>query len=294
MPLTDQIALQKLKQPIGQADPTERDTALAGLKAAAPTQQPYKPAMRNQAEVEYMVKQLGLSPDLANGGTSQRDIEQVYNPIHQYQQDIERQKVGSPVAVARLQNEGQLGAENIRAGASRDVASTAAKSRLDEAYVNREGAQRLQDSNPQGDYYRALAKTLGVNSDGQGDRQINHVGPGGVTFGNDRPTSPALFGRLDAARKAYQASQHWYNGNVGDPSLKAEMDKLEQLTGVAASGNGQPDEDPQEIENFASDIISDPAAGKLPWEQLQTRLPPELTPNQREHLRATLAKLRGF
>lgn len=134
--------------------------------------------------------------------------------------------------------------------------------------------------------YEAFQRLL---SGAQGPKSISMSGVGGATFGSNAEVNPAMYARLDAARKAYENSKTF--GFGGDPGLKAEVDKLMQLTGLAAPPAAGAGDD--EIQKFALDIMDDPTAANLPWEQLQGMLPPELTPQQREALRVALAAHRG-
>lgn len=142
-----------------------------------------------------------------------------------------------------------------------------------------------------GSQYDLVRELMGGNFSDKAPKSVSVPGVFGATFNNETGNNPAIYARLDAARKAYEASKSFGGFGSGDPALKAEVDKLTQLAGLggtSSSGGGDP-----EIDSFAQDIVNDIDSKNLSWVQLQPMLPPELTPAQREQLRVTLSRLRG-
>lgn len=202
-------------------------------------------------------------------------------------QKLEEEKLRQPIEQEKLKGEYALKAEAARAAA----------------------AQHLQDTSGEQERYRALARTLGVvaNEANAGSRDIRGVSASGVTLGPGlTKVDASLFGRLQAAQKAYDASTYIF-GLGGDPAKKAVVDQIQaeinrQNAAVSGAGAPQPGGPPptdlydqdEEVNSYVEKLIFDVRTKNLSWTQLQPWLDPAMTAIEKEKLRAALMAKRGF
>ena len=267
-------------------DLKERDTVLQGLKAALPAPPTPHPAMRNQAAVEALVHKLGLGASAANGSISQSDLESADVQMNQFADEMERLKTTSPRDVARINAESAGAISRGEIGGREHVANIEAASNLARQQEASRGALGVESERQsgKGSQYDLVREMMGGGFGNKTPKSISVPGVMGATFQNDQPQA-ALFGALDRARKAYDNSRGpWAKmmGGEGDPTLKAEVARLEGMTGLS-----QEQDDP-EIASFAQDILADPDVNHKSWEDLQANLPQDLTPRQREQLHRIL------
>lgn len=276
MPATLPINKLKAASPDGPYDPDQdqayvreamnTDSVLAGLKAAQPKPAPYRPPMRNQAEVEYMVKELGLSPQMANGGTSQYDIEQVYRPQHQFEQDMTRQKISSPRDVAEITGRNQLASTEAAGRSHERVAGIEGESGLRRQQEVSRGALGVETERQSGkgsgyDLMREL-----MNGGMGGNKQPRSVSIPGVmsaTFPTEaQSVSAPILKRLEDARN--KVTQAWAGPFGGRQQAQQELD---QLVGLAVPEGLMP----AHIQEWIDGIVADPEYAGLSIDQIMEK-----------------------
>ncbi len=175
-----------------------------------------------------------------------------------------------------------------------EIAKTNMAGGAEEARIKAEAAQKLQETSGVPEYYGALSKTLGMQSEA-GQPNLRSISKSGASFAPaDKPINPALFGRLQAAQKAYDSSQGFFGK---DSTLKAQVDQIQHEIDAQKSGGVTPQgvgHDP-DVDALAQQLISNPKAAGLPWDQLQKWVAHNnFSPDQLSQLQSTLHQLRGF
>ena len=258
--------------------------AFEGLRAAQGSQPgmssmgPIEAPRRNQAAVEFYAKNLGLGPDATSGSISQADLQSVYEQEQQRRDMMEMAKILGPERQQRIQSGGEL--EKQRE-------------------ANR-GQQQLQDTSPQGEYYRNLGKFLspGAQTSPEG-RRVTHAGPGGVSFGYEPTSAASYFPQLRKAREGLKNATGYFTNSDDYDQWKAEVARLEQLAGVApgaalpVDGVQGGDDSTEMLACAQENILNDPDVKDMPWEQLMPMLDPSFTPAQLAALQAVLTQARG-
>ena len=298
-----------------------QDQALNSLRSLQSTSNAARsiPMRRRQEDIlDEMRRNLyleGQRPGLTFSGATPVDIEKA-------QSDLGDSPNFGNEAVARLKDYENSQYDANKAGFENPQASAAYGRSMEEQKMNMpireaevtggydlqkqaqadKARQQLQDTDPQGGYFKQLGDVLGGGS--LGDRAITHVGPGGVSFATPQKPSAGstVSNALVAARRAYAANP--------SPGLQAQIDILEKQLGVPPaqespglldilSGGmfGSKEDasvDPAEVASFAEQyILNDPEVMTWPLERIRRGFDPSMTPAFAEQLLKVISQARG-
>lgn len=314
MPFLSQLPINRLKkfnadpedyQDYGPTQQTSPDLALEGLRGrAAETSGMISGRMRQEDLLNEMKRNIyleGQGKGRVVSGATPLDVESLQSKLNESPNfgTVAQATAAKNAEASRSASLGGFGSPQEAAGYGRQMEAEKIQAPQREAEIQGASALERQREYSRGALevekargaskeaqYEAFQQLLGGS--GAKPKSISMSGIGSTTFDRSNPeVDPAMYTRLDAARKAHENSKTF--GFGGDAGLKAEVDKLMQLTGLSPAAGGTD----AEIEKFAVDIMNDPTAAGLPWEQLQLMLPPELSLQQREALRVALEARRG-